>query len=143
MASCYMVFGTLVALRASCVITAGCGKTLLAKAIANECQANFISVKGPELLTMWFGKFSSWYLFSCMSLPRLLSLISAGKPFRHVDLYCRDGGAPGAWYLPLPSGACCCQSNCGLRSLCLVLPLVFCRALSMLCASNMTLSDYV
>ena len=32
----------------------GCGKTLLAKAIANECQANFISVKGPELLTMWF-----------------------------------------------------------------------------------------
>jgi transitional endoplasmic reticulum ATPase len=33
----------------------GCGKTLLAKAIANECQANFISVKGPELLTMWFG----------------------------------------------------------------------------------------
>jgi transitional endoplasmic reticulum ATPase len=32
------------------------GKTLLAKAIANECQANFISVKGPELLTMWFGE---------------------------------------------------------------------------------------
>jgi transitional endoplasmic reticulum ATPase len=34
----------------------GCGKTLLAKAIANECQSNFISVKGPELLTMWFGE---------------------------------------------------------------------------------------
>lgn len=34
----------------------GCGKTMLAKAIANECQANFISVKGPELLTMWFGE---------------------------------------------------------------------------------------
>merc|ERR1719181_407346 len=34
----------------------GCGKTLLAKAIANECQANFISVTGPELLTMWFGE---------------------------------------------------------------------------------------
>ncbi|KAL5177549.1 Cell division cycle protein 48 [Glycine soja] len=34
----------------------GCGKTLLAKAIANECQANFISVRGPELLTMWFGE---------------------------------------------------------------------------------------
>ncbi len=29
--------------------------TLLAKAVANECQANFISIKGPELLTMWFG----------------------------------------------------------------------------------------
>jgi transitional endoplasmic reticulum ATPase len=34
----------------------GCGKTLLAKAIANECAANFISIKGPELLTMWFGE---------------------------------------------------------------------------------------
>ncbi|KAJ1568264.1 AAA ATPase cdc48 [Cladochytrium tenue] len=34
----------------------GTGKTLLAKAIANECQANFISIKGPELLTMWFGE---------------------------------------------------------------------------------------
>lgn len=34
----------------------GCGKTLLAKAVATECQANFISVKGPELLTMWFGE---------------------------------------------------------------------------------------
>merc|ERR1712032_360025 len=34
----------------------GCGKTLLAKAIANSCGANFISVKGPELLTQWFGE---------------------------------------------------------------------------------------
>ena len=34
----------------------GCGKTLMAKAVANECQVNFISVKGPELLTMWFGE---------------------------------------------------------------------------------------
>ncbi|CAF4766208.1 unnamed protein product, partial [Rotaria sp. Silwood2] len=32
------------------------GKSLLAKAMANECQANFISVKGPHLLTMWFGE---------------------------------------------------------------------------------------
>ena len=34
----------------------GCGKTLLAKAVANMCQSNFISIKGPELLTMWFGE---------------------------------------------------------------------------------------
>jgi len=34
----------------------GCGKTMLAKAVANECSSNFISVKGPELLTMWFGE---------------------------------------------------------------------------------------
>ena len=31
----------------------GCGKTLMAKAIANEAKTNFISVKGPELLSMW------------------------------------------------------------------------------------------
>jgi len=34
----------------------GCGKTLLAKAVASECKANFLSIKGPELLTMWFGE---------------------------------------------------------------------------------------
>ena len=34
----------------------GCGKTLMAKAVANECSSNFISVKGLELLTMWFGQ---------------------------------------------------------------------------------------
>jgi ribosome biogenesis ATPase len=33
----------------------GCGKTLLAKAIANEAAANFISVKGPELLNKYVG----------------------------------------------------------------------------------------
>ncbi|KAJ1632952.1 P-loop containing nucleoside triphosphate hydrolase protein [Pavlovales sp. CCMP2436] len=37
----------------------GCGKTLMAKAVANECQSNFISVKGPELLSMWFGQSES------------------------------------------------------------------------------------
>lgn len=37
----------------------GCGKTMLAKAVANECSANFISIKGPELLTMWFGESES------------------------------------------------------------------------------------
>lgn len=34
----------------------GCGKTLLAKAIANEAGINFISVKGPELLNMYLGE---------------------------------------------------------------------------------------
>ncbi|MEM7821648.1 MAG: CDC48 family AAA ATPase [Candidatus Aenigmatarchaeota archaeon] len=34
----------------------GCGKTLLVKAVANESGANFISVKGPELLSKWFGE---------------------------------------------------------------------------------------
>lgn len=34
----------------------GCGKTLLAKAVANESQANFISVRGPELLNKYVGE---------------------------------------------------------------------------------------
>ncbi|EEF33347.1 conserved hypothetical protein [Ricinus communis] len=62
----------------------GCGETLLAKAI-NECQANFIGIKGPELPTMWFGESeanvrdgfdkgresASWF-YSFMSLILLL-----------------------------------------------------------------------
>merc|ERR1740139_2054598 len=34
----------------------GCGKTLMAKAVANECESNFISIKGPELLSKWVGE---------------------------------------------------------------------------------------
>ena len=34
----------------------GTGKTLLAKAIANECGVNFIAVDGPELFTKWLGE---------------------------------------------------------------------------------------
>jgi transitional endoplasmic reticulum ATPase len=34
----------------------GTGKTLIAKAIANEAKANFISIKGPELISKWVGE---------------------------------------------------------------------------------------
>ncbi len=34
----------------------GTGKTLMAKAVANESESNFISVKGPELLSKWVGE---------------------------------------------------------------------------------------
>jgi len=34
----------------------GTGKTLLAKAVANESKANFISIKGPEVLSKWVGE---------------------------------------------------------------------------------------
>ncbi|HQA21640.1 MAG TPA: CDC48 family AAA ATPase [Methanomassiliicoccaceae archaeon] len=34
----------------------GTGKTLIAKAVANECGVNFISVKGPEILSKWVGE---------------------------------------------------------------------------------------
>ncbi|MGY8691990.1 MAG: AAA family ATPase, partial [Candidatus Poseidoniales archaeon] len=34
----------------------GTGKTLIAKAIANEARANFITIKGPELISKWVGE---------------------------------------------------------------------------------------
>jgi transitional endoplasmic reticulum ATPase len=34
----------------------GCGKTLLARAVSTESKANFISIKGPELLSKWVGE---------------------------------------------------------------------------------------
>ncbi len=34
----------------------GCGKTLLARAVATESKANFIAVKGPELISKWVGE---------------------------------------------------------------------------------------
>jgi len=34
----------------------GCGKTLLAEAVASETQLNFITVKGPELMSKWVGE---------------------------------------------------------------------------------------
>ncbi|MBL7060849.1 MAG: AAA family ATPase [Actinobacteria bacterium] len=34
----------------------GCGKTMIAKAIANDINAHFISIKGPELLSKWHGQ---------------------------------------------------------------------------------------
>ncbi len=34
----------------------GCGKTLIAKAIANEIKAHFIPISGPELLSKWHGQ---------------------------------------------------------------------------------------
>ena len=34
----------------------GTDKTLIAKAIANEAKANFISIKGPEMISKWVGE---------------------------------------------------------------------------------------
>lgn len=34
----------------------GCGKTLLAKAVATSCKANFICINGPEILQKWLGE---------------------------------------------------------------------------------------
>ena len=63
----------------------GCGKTLLAKAIANECQLNFISVKGPELLNKYVGE-------SERAVRRIFSMAQSSSPciifFDEIDSLC-------------------------------------------------------
>ncbi|ORM41259.1 Cell division cycle protein 48 -like protein [Babesia sp. Xinjiang] len=70
----------------------GCGKTLLAKAIAHECNANFISIKGPELLTMWFGE-------SEANVRELFDKARAAAPcilfFDEIDSIAKTRGGPG------------------------------------------------
>lgn len=51
----------------------GCGKTLLASAVAKECGLNFISVKGPEILNKYIGA-------SEQSVRDLFERASAAKP---------------------------------------------------------------
>ena len=51
----------------------GCGKTLLAKAVASDSGANFISIKGPELLNKYVGE-------SERAVRQLSSLARAASP---------------------------------------------------------------
>lgn len=64
----------------------GCGKTLLAKAIANESGINFISVKGPELLNMYVGE-------SERAVRSLFTRARDSRPcvlfFDEIDALCR------------------------------------------------------
>lgn len=66
---------------------------MLAKAIANECGANFISVKGPELLTMWFGE-------SEANVRDLFDKARASSPcilfFDEIDSIAKARGSGGA-----------------------------------------------
>jgi len=70
----------------------GCGKTLVAKAIANEVQSNFISVKGPELLSMWFGE-------SEQNVRELFNKARGAAPcilfFDEIDSIAKKRGASG------------------------------------------------
>ncbi|KAK9933725.1 hypothetical protein M0R45_020903 [Rubus argutus] len=81
----------------------GCGKTLLAKAVANECQANFISIKGPELLTSGFGESEANKWMDC--LPRKLSLLSGAtnRPDIIDPALLRPGRLDQLIYIPLPN----------------------------------------
>ncbi|OEH78361.1 AAA family protein [Cyclospora cayetanensis] len=67
----------------------GCGKTLLARALAKTCNAHFISVKGPELLSKFVGE-------SEASLRRLFRKAAAFEPtvifFDEIDALCGSRG---------------------------------------------------
>ena len=71
----------------------GCGKTLVAKAIANEVRSNFISVKGPELLSMWFGESES-------NVRELFNKARGAAPcilfFDEIDSIAKPRGSGGA-----------------------------------------------
>lgn len=72
----------------------GCGKTLLAKALATESAANFIAVKGPELLNKFVGE-------SERAVRSLFSRARASSPcivfFDEIDSFCpRRGGGDAA-----------------------------------------------
>lgn len=68
----------------------GCGKTLLAKAVANESHCNFISVKGPELLNKYVGE-------SERGVRQVFSRARASAPcvifFDELDALCPSRGA--------------------------------------------------
>ena len=70
----------------------GCGKTLLAKAVANSSQANFISIKGPELLNKYLGE-------SERAVRSLFSRARASSPciifLDEVDALCPKRGTDG------------------------------------------------
>ncbi len=70
----------------------GTGKTLLAKAVANESGANFISVKGPEVLSKWVGesekKIREIFNRARMVAPSIIFFdeIDAIAPMRGLDV---------------------------------------------------------
>ncbi|KAF3448765.1 hypothetical protein FNV43_RR09478 [Rhamnella rubrinervis] len=72
----------------------GCGKTLIAKAIANESGVNFIHIKGPELLNKYVGE-------SELAVRTLFSRARTCSPcilfFDEVDALTTQRGKEGGW----------------------------------------------
>ncbi|PIN24447.1 Nuclear AAA ATPase (VCP subfamily) [Handroanthus impetiginosus] len=72
----------------------GCGKTLIAKAVANEAGANFIHIKGPELLNKYVGE-------SELAVRTIFSRARTCSPcilfFDEVDALTTQRGEEGGW----------------------------------------------
>ncbi|KAL3516133.1 hypothetical protein ACH5RR_023035 [Cinchona calisaya] len=72
----------------------GCGKTLIAKAVANEAGANFIHIKGPELLNKYVGE-------SELAVRTVFSRARTCSPcilfFDEVDALTTKRGREGGW----------------------------------------------
>ncbi|KAL4567012.1 hypothetical protein LXL04_022582 [Taraxacum kok-saghyz] len=72
----------------------GCGKTLIAKAVANEAGANFIHIKGPELLNKFVGE-------SELAVRTIFSRARTCSPcilfFDEVDALTTKRGKEGGW----------------------------------------------
>ncbi|OMO89695.1 hypothetical protein COLO4_19635 [Corchorus olitorius] len=72
----------------------GCGKTLIAKAVANEAGANFIHIKGPELLNKYVGE-------SELAVRTLFTRARTCSPcilfFDEVDALTTGRGKEGGW----------------------------------------------
>ncbi|EXC33011.1 Cell division control protein 48-C-like protein [Morus notabilis] len=72
----------------------GCGKTLIAKAVAHEAGANFIHIKGPELLNKYVGE-------SELAVRTLFSRAKTCSPcilfFDEVDALTTNRGKEGGW----------------------------------------------
>merc|ERR1711966_346742 len=88
----------------------GCGKTLMAKAVANECSSNFVSIKGPELLTMWFGESEGnvreVFDKARSAAPCVLFFVGAtNRPEILDEALIRPGRLDQLIYIPLPDKA--------------------------------------
>ncbi|CAN6245757.1 unnamed protein product [Urochloa humidicola] len=72
----------------------GCGKTLIAKAVAHEAGANFIHIKGPELLNKYVGESES-------EIRKMFNRARTSAPcivfFDEVDALATKRGKEGAW----------------------------------------------
>ncbi|XP_062227844.1 cell division control protein 48 homolog C [Phragmites australis] len=72
----------------------GCGKTLIAKAVANEAGANFIHIKGPELLNKYVGESES-------EVRKIFTRARTNSPcilfFDEIDALTTKRGKEGGW----------------------------------------------